>query len=94
MGTVIYTRGTQAVEVDEADTDLRTRMVRDGWDTEPEVAAVVESDGLDALTRDELNDLAAEHGIEDAGALPNKGAVINALRAASADADGRDGTEA
>lgn len=34
------------------------------------------------LTRAELNELASEKGVEDPEGLPNKGAVVDAIRAA------------
>jgi hypothetical protein len=37
---------------------------------------------LDSLTRDELNARAAAAGVDDAAGLPNKQAVIDAIRAA------------
>lgn len=35
--------------------------------------------GLKALSREELNELAAEHGVSDPEALPNKQAVIDQI---------------
>ena len=42
---------------------------------------------LDRLTRDELDDMAAELDIENPDELPNKGAVIEAIEAAKAATD-------
>lgn len=94
MGTVIYTRGTQVVEVDEADTDLRGRVERDGWATEPKPGTVESepADGLDALTRADLNAQAADLGIANPEGLPNKGVVVAAIREALA-AQSTGGTE-
>lgn len=41
-----------------------------------------DEDNLGSKTRDELNELAASLGIEDADKLPNKGAVVDAIRGA------------
>lgn len=41
-----------------------------------------EPDNLKAKSRAELNELASEHGVEDADKLPNKDAVIAAIDAA------------
>lgn len=40
------------------------------------------SEDLDALNRDQLNERAAELGIDEPAKLANKGAVIDAIRAA------------
>lgn len=40
-------------------------------------------DELDRLTRDDLNLLAAEHGVSDPEQYPNKQAVIDAIRVAT-----------
>lgn len=41
-----------------------------------------QGDGLDKMNRDELNAAAAEAGVEDADKLPNKDAVVAAIREA------------
>jgi hypothetical protein len=50
---------------------------------EPETAEPADEDeDLESLTRDELNERAEAAGVQDADKLPNKGAVIDAIRAA------------
>lgn len=41
------------------------------------------ADSLEQLSRSELNGLAAQHGVDNPGALPNKAAVIAAIDAAT-----------
>ncbi|MCK9250354.1 MAG: hypothetical protein M0P31_15445 [Solirubrobacteraceae bacterium] len=53
-------------------------------DTDDPASAQSDED-LVVLKRDELDLLALEAGVEDPEALPNKGAVIDAIRAARAD---------
>lgn len=49
----------------------------------PGVRLGIETDSLDSLTRPQLNELATEKGIEEAHKLPNKSAVIDAIRGAN-----------
>ena len=78
------------VELDEAiDGEHKSAIKAEIKRVESELAAKddeaegsPEDDGLDAKKRDELDELAANLGVEDAGKLPNKGAVIEAIRAA------------
>jgi hypothetical protein len=46
---------------------------------DPHVAIAQAANELSKLTRERLNELAAEAGVEDPGSLPNKDAVIAAL---------------
>lgn len=48
---------------------------------DPQSSDGEKGDGLSHLTRDALNDLAKEHGIEDPDKLANKQAVIDAITA-------------
>ena len=46
----------------------------------PGVRLGIETDSLDSLTRPQLNELAAEKRVEEPHKLPNKAAVIEAIR--------------
>lgn len=76
-GRVQHARpGTALFEVLSGDKDWK-----DSAPSRPAPAAAVPaSDGLDDLTRDQLNQLAEEKGIDEPAKLANKPAVIEAIR--------------
>lgn len=51
----------------------------EGYTGQGNVEPTVSRDDLMALTRDQLNELAAQEGVEDADSMPNKGAVADAI---------------
>jgi hypothetical protein len=66
---------------EEFETDLPAALEERAI-TRGGIAIAQDGDGLDDLTRAELNERAAEAGVESPESLPNKGAVIGAIREA------------
>lgn len=77
--------GYAATDVHKAAVKAEIRRVEQELDAAEDEPS--DEDDLDSKTRPELNELAASLGIEDPDKLANKGAVVDAIRAAQEAAD-------
>ena len=82
--TPVVVRLEDGAEYGLQDAETARRVYPNGeivryQDGQPFVTDAADASALSDKTRDELNALAAERGIEGAASLPNKGAVIAAI---------------